>query len=113
MRPKRRALFKIRETVPLLFVQSVLGEHVRSDCDHIERIAQIVPQNTQESIAILSLALMVIRNYLRDVLIDRFGEPSYFFGAACEAIGATLTPHPEHARAHRPILGHYLHQVES
>ena len=56
---------------------------------------------------------MVVGNCLRDVLIDRFGEPSYLFGAACEAIGVTLTPHPEHARAQRAILGHYLHQVES
>jgi hypothetical protein len=54
--------------------------------DGIDVAAQIVSQNAEESIAVLRLPLLVVGNCLRDVLIDRFGEPGYLRGAACETI---------------------------
>jgi len=52
-----------RNHVAPLCGQSVLSEHGRSERDGIERVAQIVAQNAQESVTILILALLVVRNY--------------------------------------------------
>src|SRR5229473_1427693 len=52
-----RAVQNSRNCAALLFVQSVRGEQVRSERDGIDGASQIVSQNAEESIAVLSRAL--------------------------------------------------------
>ena len=48
-------------------------------------------QDAEESIAILNLALLIVRNRFPDVLIDRFGEPDYLRRSAGEIAALRLS----------------------
>ena len=110
MRFKRRALFKIREAVPRCFSFNPFdASRYAPSVMALMGVAQIVTKCRGINSGIESCALGS-----RELPPRRFDRSlrrtCYLRGAACETIGVILTPHSEHARAQRAILGHYLYQ---
>src|SRR5690242_7183694 len=70
-------------------------------------------EDSDESIAIVILPLLIIRDRFRDILIDSFAEPDYLRRSGGEIFRKTGSPQTRHTRSECAILGDNLHQIES